>query len=105
MQYALQWTSKHISQQWLHNNRETILYGVHTEELSWRQLMLQESVEGSPVELKFDSLNTEIRLIKDAVKETSDSRLRRLGEWDELVQSQLQRGKDDFNKQIERINL
>jgi hypothetical protein len=30
----------------------------------------------------FDSLNTEMRLIKDAVKETSDLGLRRLGKRD-----------------------
>lgn len=40
--------------------------------------------------------------IKDAVKETSDLGLRRLGERGELIQSQLQK---DFEKQLEVIDL
>jgi hypothetical protein len=36
-----------LSQQWLRNNRETVFYGFRAEELSWRQLTPQKSVEGS----------------------------------------------------------
>jgi hypothetical protein len=54
---------------------------------------------------RLDSLNTEMLLIKDVVKETSDLGLKRLGERDELIQSQLQRDKADTNKQLEKTTL